>query len=96
MVIYWFVDPIARRERWIRWYALGIVLAAAIVFEPLRETFLFGQVNMYLVALVGADLLVLTARGSRFHIITSGYVPAGVGSRIRRAMCEPNQAATST
>src|SRR4029450_7767535 len=64
MVIYWFVDPIARREGWIRWFAVGIVVAAAIVFEPLRETFLFGQVNMYLVALGGADLLFLTARGS--------------------------------
>jgi alpha-1,2-mannosyltransferase len=76
MVIYWFVDPVARRERWIRWYAMGIVAAAAIVFEPLRETFLFGQVNIYLVALVGADLLFLTARGSRFAGIGIGLATA--------------------
>ena len=75
-VIYWFVDPVARRERWIRWYVVGIVVAFAIVFEPLRETFLFGQVNMYLVALVGADLLFLTARGNRFAGIGIGLATA--------------------
>ena len=76
MVIYWFVDPIARRQNWVRWFAVGLVMAFAIAFEPLRETFLFGQVNMYLVALVGADLLFLTARGHRFAGIGIGLATA--------------------
>jgi alpha-1,2-mannosyltransferase len=76
MLIYWFVDPIARRKGWNRWYALGIVMALAIAFEPLRETFLFGQVNMYLVVMVGADLLFLTARGSRFAGVGVGLATA--------------------
>jgi len=75
-LIYWFVDPIARREGWVRWYAVGLVTAFAIAFEPLRETFLFGQVNMYLVVLVGADLLFLVSRNSRFAGIGVGLATA--------------------
>jgi alpha-1,2-mannosyltransferase len=76
LVIYWFIDPVARREGWHRWYALGLVAAFAVAFEPLRETFLFGQVNMYLVAIVGADLLFLVARGHRFGGIGVGLATA--------------------
>jgi alpha-1,2-mannosyltransferase len=76
MLIYWFIDPIARREGWVRWYAIGLVTAFAIAFEPLRETFLFGQVNMYLVVLVGADLLFLVSRNSRFAGIGVGLATA--------------------
>jgi alpha-1,2-mannosyltransferase len=76
MLIYWFVDPIARREGWVRWYAIGLVCAFAVAFEPLRETFLFGQVNMYLVALVGADLLFLVNRNNRFAGIGVGLATA--------------------
>ncbi len=76
MLIYWFVDPIARRQGWVRWYAIGLVTAFAIAFEPLRETFLFGQVNMYLVVLVGADLLFLVSRNSGFAGIGVGLATA--------------------
>jgi alpha-1,2-mannosyltransferase len=38
---------------------LGIAAALAVAFEPLRETFLFGQVNAVLLFLVAADLLFL-------------------------------------
>jgi alpha-1,2-mannosyltransferase len=58
-VLYWLVAPIARRHRWNRWYVLAIAAAFAIAFEPLRETFLFGQVNALLLVLVAADLLLL-------------------------------------
>src|SRR5690606_1623103 len=50
--------------------------ACAVLFDPLRETFLFGQVNMYLVALVGFDLLLLTRRGSRFAGVGIGLATA--------------------
>jgi len=76
LVVYWFVDPVARREGWHRGYAVGLVFAFAIAFEPLRETFLFGQVNMYLVALVGADVLFLVARRHRFAGVGIGLATA--------------------
>ncbi|MBX6749644.1 MAG: DUF2029 domain-containing protein [Micromonosporaceae bacterium] len=76
LLVYWFVDPIARRTGWVPWYAVGVVVACAVVFDPLRETFLFGQVNMYLVVLVGFDLLFLTPRGSRFAGVGIGLATA--------------------
>lgn len=75
-VLFWFVAPLARRHGWNLWYAMGIAVAIAIAFDPLRETFLFGQVNMYLVAMVGFDLLVLTARNSRFSGVGIGLATA--------------------
>lgn len=76
LLVSWFVDPIARRYGWVPWYAVGVVVACAVAFDPLRETFLFGQVNMYLVALVGFDLLILTRRGSRFAGVGIGLATA--------------------
>jgi alpha-1,2-mannosyltransferase len=76
LLVYWFVDPVARRHGWVPWYAVGVVVACAVAFDPLRETFLFGQVNMYLVALVGFDLLLLTQRGSRFAGVGIGLATA--------------------
>jgi alpha-1,2-mannosyltransferase len=76
LLVSWFVDPIARRHGWVPWYAVGVVLACVMAFDPLRETFLFGQVNMYLVVLVGFDLLFLTRRGSRFAGVGIGLATA--------------------
>jgi alpha-1,2-mannosyltransferase len=76
LVIYWFIDPVARRHGFVPWYAVGAVAACAIAFDPLRETVLFGQVNMYLVALVGFDLLFLVRRGSRFAGVGIGLATA--------------------
>lgn len=76
MVVGWFVLPVARRNGWVPWYAVGLVTAALILFDPLRETFSFGQVNMYLVALVGYDLLFLVHRGSRFAGVGVGVATA--------------------
>jgi alpha-1,2-mannosyltransferase len=75
-VIRWFIEPVAKRHGWTPWYAVSLVLAFAITFDPLRETFLFGQVNMYLVALVGFDLLILLRRGSRFAGVGIGLATA--------------------
>ena len=76
LLLSWLVDPVARRQGWVRWYALALAFCFAIPFEPLRETFLFGQVNMYLVVLVAADLLLLVSRGSRFGGIGIGLATA--------------------
>jgi alpha-1,2-mannosyltransferase len=58
-VLYWLVEPLARRRGWSPWFVLGVTAALAVAFEPLRETFLFGQVNAILLVLVAADLLFL-------------------------------------
>ncbi len=76
VLIYWLVDPVARRQGWTRWYALALAVCFAAAFEPLRETFLFGQVNMYLVFVVAADLLLLVSRGSRFGGVGIGLATA--------------------
>ena len=76
IVISWLVDPVVRRESWVRWYTVGLVFAVAIAFEPLRETFLFGQVNMFLVLLVGFDLLILQPRNSKVTGIGIGLATA--------------------
>ena len=76
MLVYWLIDPVARRQGWTRWYAFAIALCFAAAFEPLRETFLFGQVNMFLVFLVAADLLLFTSKGSRFGGIGIGLATA--------------------
>jgi alpha-1,2-mannosyltransferase len=76
LVVYWFIDPVARRHGFVPWYAVGVVAAAALAFDPLRETFLFGQVNMLLVAVVACDVLFLTKRGSRFGGVGIGLATA--------------------
>jgi alpha-1,2-mannosyltransferase len=76
VLLYWLIDPIARRSAWTRWFALGVTVCLASVFEPLRETFLFGQVNMLLVFLVGADLVLLVSRRSRWGGIGIGLATA--------------------
>ncbi len=75
-LIRWFIEPVAARHGWTPWYAVGLVTAFAITFDPLRETFLFGQVNMYLVALVGFDMIFLVKRGSRFAGVGIGLATA--------------------
>ncbi|MFF9769153.1 glycosyltransferase 87 family protein [Streptomyces sp. NPDC014636] len=55
--------PHRRRHGWYRW-ALCLCLLA--LFEPLRDTFSFGQVNLVLLALVLVDCVLLaTGRGRR-------------------------------
>jgi alpha-1,2-mannosyltransferase len=75
-VVYWFIAPIARRQSWSVWYAVALTLCAGIIFEPLRESFLFGQVNTLLLFLVTADFMVLLARGSRLGGIGIGLATA--------------------
>ncbi|NUR49108.1 MAG: DUF2029 domain-containing protein [Hamadaea sp.] len=50
LVVWWLVAEPDRR------YKTAVILALLIAYEPMRETFLFGQVNMLLVALVAGDL----------------------------------------
>jgi alpha-1,2-mannosyltransferase len=58
------------------WFAVGVILALLIAFEPARETFLFGQVNLLLVALVVGDLLLGAAQGRKWAGIGVGLATA--------------------
>jgi len=78
VLLAWLLDPVIARFGWTRWYALGVALALAAVFEPLRETVNFGQVNMLLVALVVGDQVLLIGRGDR-----RGGVGIGLAAAIK-------------
>jgi alpha-1,2-mannosyltransferase len=55
LTVYLLLDPIARRQGWNRWYAFALGACAIAIFEPLRDTVSFGQVNLVLLVLVMAD-----------------------------------------
>jgi alpha-1,2-mannosyltransferase len=76
LLLWWLVDPISRRVGWTRWFAFAIAVCLAAAFEPMRETFTFGQVNLLLLFLVGADMLFPVARGSRWAGVGIGLATA--------------------
>lgn len=76
LVLWWLVDPIARRMGWTRWFAFAVAACLAAAFEPVRETFTFGQVNLLLLFLVAADLLFLVAGNSRWAGVGIGLATA--------------------
>lgn len=69
---WWLIAPAVRRAGWTPWFALAVAGCLALVFEPVRETFGFGQVNTLLLALVAGDVLFGVARGRR-------WAGAGIG-----------------
>jgi alpha-1,2-mannosyltransferase len=68
--------PMIERHRLTPWFTLAIALCLLAVYEPFRETFLFGQVNMLLLALVAFDLLFLVARRSHWAGVAIGLATA--------------------
>jgi alpha-1,2-mannosyltransferase len=76
VVLYWLVDPIARRHGWARWFTLAIAGGFAAAYEPMHETISFGQINMVLVLLVLGDLLLLVAPGRRLAGVGIGLATA--------------------
>jgi alpha-1,2-mannosyltransferase len=75
-VLYWLVDPIVQRRGWPRWFTFAIALCLIAAYEPMRETFFFGQVNMLLLGLVLADAVLLLGRGSRWAGLGIGLATA--------------------
>ena len=75
LTTFWVVGPVAQRAGWPRWYAVALAVPLACAMEPIRETVAFGQINMVLVAMVLADL-VLLSRGSRWAGIGIGLATA--------------------
>jgi alpha-1,2-mannosyltransferase len=76
LVVWWVFGPTIRRHGWTPWYAMALTLLAVAVFEPMRDTFVFGQVNMLLLAVVAADLLSGVARGRRWAGVGVGLAMA--------------------
>jgi alpha-1,2-mannosyltransferase len=76
VVVHWLVGPIVERTGWSRWFSYAIAFELAVVFEPLRETLNFGQVNLVLLAAVAADVLFGVRRNHRFAGIGIGLATA--------------------
>ncbi|RKR91676.1 alpha-1,2-mannosyltransferase [Micromonospora pisi] len=76
LVIYWLLDPIARRRGWPRWYAFALTGCAVAIFEPVRDTVSFGQVNLLLLMLVLADVMVSRTGRGRLSGIGIGLASA--------------------
>ncbi|WP_329108422.1 glycosyltransferase 87 family protein [Micromonospora sp. NBC_01699] len=77
LLLWWLVDPLARRVGWTRWFALVVAALLAAAFEPMRETVDFGQVNMLLLVLVAADLLWLVRPGYAVpgRVVPGSFLP---------------------
>ncbi len=67
--------PEIRARRWHRPTALVVATCGIMLFEPVRDTFSYGQVNLVLLVLVLADERLL-ARGSRYAGIGIGLAAA--------------------
>jgi alpha-1,2-mannosyltransferase len=76
LVTWWLAGPAIRRSRWTPWFAGAVAVALALCFEPVRETFGFGQVNTLLLALVAGDVLFGVARGRKWAGIGIGLATA--------------------
>lgn len=58
------------------WVAAGVGTAVVFALEPIRQTAEFGQINVFLAALVLGDLLVLGRRDSRWTGVGVGLAMA--------------------
>jgi alpha-1,2-mannosyltransferase len=68
---WWLVAPVARRAGWTPWFAVGLSIPVVYLLEPVRETIGEGNVNLFIAALVFADVIAL--RGGR------GWAGVGIG-----------------
>ncbi|WP_051110733.1 glycosyltransferase family 87 protein [Longispora albida] len=76
LTTYWITRDLAQRRRWPVWFTACVGTALLFALEPVRENMSFGQINMYLVALILGDLLVLGRRGSRWTGVGVGIATA--------------------
>lgn len=58
------------------WFGTSLVLCALALFEPLRDTFSFGQVNLLLLALVLTDAWLLSTGRARWAGVGIGLAAA--------------------
>lgn len=59
-----------------RWWVLPLATAGALALEPVWKTIFLGQINLILMALIVLDVLVLSARGSRWAGVLIGISAA--------------------
>jgi alpha-1,2-mannosyltransferase len=76
VVTWWLIAPMVRRAGWHPRYALVVAACLALIFEPVRETFGFGQVNTLLLTMVAVDLLFGLPHGRRWAGIGIGLATA--------------------
>ena len=53
VLIRWYFVPLLRRRGWPVWTPCVLMFLGFLVFEPSRDTFSYGQVNLLLLVLVG-------------------------------------------
>jgi len=63
LLLRWYLVPILRRNDWPVWRPCAFAFLAILVFEPARDTFSYGQVNLGLLVLASADLRALRTGG---------------------------------
>lgn len=73
---WWLLAPVARQHGWSLAFVMVLALTVISTLEPMRETFTFGQINMFLVVLILVDLLVLLPKQSRWAGIAIGVAAA--------------------
>src|SRR2546421_1897216 len=76
IILNWFLRPVAARYGWTGWFTVAVATIVVAVFEPLRETVSFGQVNMLLLFLVLVDFRLFIGRGSRLGGVAIGLATA--------------------
>jgi alpha-1,2-mannosyltransferase len=59
LLLRWFFVPFVQRRSWSIWTPCAFAFLAVVMFEPARDTFSFGQINLVLLALVSADMRAL-------------------------------------
>ena len=59
LVTWWLVAPVARRHETSPWFAVALAVPAVLAMEPIRVTLGEGQLNMFIFALVLADVVAL-------------------------------------
>jgi alpha-1,2-mannosyltransferase len=75
LLLRWFLVPVLWRNGWPVWTPCALAFLAILVFEPARDTFSFGQVNLALLVLVCADLRALQ-RGGKWAGVGIGVATA--------------------
>jgi alpha-1,2-mannosyltransferase len=75
-ITWWLVVPVADRHGWSRWFAVAVAVPLMFAMEPIHETLGWGQINIFLAALVLADV----------HALRRGRPWAGVGIGLATAI----------
>lgn len=76
LLLRWLAGPVIRRVARRPWFAFTVAACLFALFEPVRDTFSFGQVNLLLVALVFADARLLATGRGRYAGIGIGLATA--------------------